>query len=349
MWTIVVTGALLGGLSLYQQVTGDYARQFAGLAERQLRYDVAAAQAAAAGTDRFRVGVKSGQPIRTSHRAAGPVSDPNRFAQILLVALPWAVFLAYRAKTTIGRGAAMLIGTLIFAGIGVTYSRGAFLTIAVLVVGLGVLRLVRFVHIAAGAAVAAAVVLALAPNYVQRMGTNLDSTANDADRAGVKPDGAIRGRATEMLAGLWVFADHPLIGVGPGQYMPFYSESYQQRSEIKFRQLSEPRESHNLFVSIAAETGVAGLAVFLAIFASLIVRLNRARRYWFGRDSELANLAVACQFSLFAYLGTGVFLHLAYERYQALLLGVAGASLQVMHVEMMRRRAVSGGHPDPAE
>jgi O-antigen ligase len=152
-----------------------------------------------------------------------------------------------------------------------------------------------------------------------------------------------------MLAGLWVFADHPLIGVGPGQYMPFYSESYQQRSEIKFRQLSEPRESHNLFVSIAAETGVAGLAVFLAIFASLIVRLNRARRYWFGRDSELANLAVACQFSLFAYLGTGVFLHLAYERYQALLLGVAGASLQVMHVEMMRRRAVSGGHPDPAE
>ena len=343
MWTIVVTGALLGSLSLYQQVTGDYATQFAGLAQRQLRHDVAAAQVAATGADRFTVGVKTGPPVRTSHRAAGPVGDPNRFAQLLLVALPWAVFLAYRSKTRLARSTAKLTGALILAGIGVTYSRGAFLTIALLLGGLALLRLVRPMRIAAGIAVAAVVVLALAPNYFKRMGTILDSTAIVADRAGVKPDGAIKGRATEVLAGLWVFIDHPILGVGPGQYTPFYSEAYQQRSEIKFRQLSEPREAHNLYVSIAAETGLVGLIVFLAIFVSLIVRLTRARHYWFGRDSELAYLAVAVQFSLFAYLGTGVFLHMAYERYQALLLGVAGATLQIMHMEMARRRAVSGG------
>ncbi|HUR21293.1 MAG TPA: O-antigen ligase family protein, partial [Vicinamibacterales bacterium] len=349
MWTVVLTGALLGSLSLYQQVTGDYATQFGGLAQRQLRHDIAAAQVAAEGTDFFNVGVKSGTPIKASHRAAGPFGDPNRFAQILLVALPWAVFLAYRSKARYARVMARLTGAIILAGIGVTYSRGAFLTIALLLVGLSFLRLVRPMRIVAGAAVAALVVLAFAPNYVKRMGTILDTTAIVSDRAGVNPDGAIKGRATEVLAALWVFADHPFLGVGPGQYVPFYSQSYQQRAEIKFRQLSVPREAHNLYVSIAAETGVVGLLVFLAIFISLIVRLTRARHYWLDRDSELAYLAIALQFSLFAYLGTGVFLHMAYERYQALLLGVVGAALQIMHMEMMRRRAVSGGDPVRAE
>jgi O-antigen ligase len=149
-----------------------------------------------------------------------------------------------------------------------------------------------------------------------------------------------------VLSALWVFADHPFLGVGPGQYTPFYSESYQQRSEIKFRQLSQPREAHNLFVSIAAETGVVGLLIFLSIFASIIVRLTRARRYWLGRDPELPYLAVACLFSVLAYLGTGVFLHMAYERYQALLLGMVGAALQIMHMEMRRAHARSGDDCD---
>ena len=342
LWTIVVTAALLASISLYQQVSGNYSNQFAGLAKRQVRHDILRAQAKAAGDEHYSGKEYDGAYVRTSHRAAGPTGDPNRFAQILLVAWPFAILLAYRSKTSIVRGIAMATSGLIGAGIGLTYSRGAFFTIALLLLGIVIWRGMRAIKLVAGLVVAALLVVAVAPNYFARMGTILDTTALVDDDAGAETDAAMRGRATEVLSAMWVFADHPWIGVGPGQYAPYYSQKYQQRSDIKFRQLSEPREAHNLFVSVAAETGVLGLLIFLAIFATLFVRLKRARRYWIDRDHGLADLALACQFSLLGYLGTGIFLHVAYERYQTLLVAVAAAALQVMHLEMKRRHSVSG-------
>lgn len=345
LWTVVVTGAVLGSLSLYQQVSGDYTTQFGGLAQRQLRHDVEAAQAAVATGESFTAsGGNDNGSLRTSRRARGPIEDPNRFAQMLLVALPWALWLAFHSRRHIPRVAARVIVCLIVATVAITYSRGAFITMALLLGALGAMRQVRPRRVLAIAAVSALLVVAFAPNYLRRMGTILNTAAIISDRPNVNPDGAIMGRATEVLAALWAFADHPLLGVGPGQYVPFYSESYQQRAEIKFRQLSRPREAHNLFASIGAETGVIGVGVFLAIFGSLFVRLKRARDYWARRDPELSTLAVACTFSLLAYLGTGLFLHMAYDRQLALLLGVAGAAVQVMRHDLRHRTALEGMH-----
>jgi putative inorganic carbon (HCO3(-)) transporter len=343
MWTLALAGAFLASLTIYQQVSGDYGTQFGGLAKRQLRHDIAQAAIAGETGDQFTPTLNRSTYIRTSHRAGGPVGDPNRFAQLLLIGLPWTVLLAYRSRSLIARNAAGLSAVLMFAGIGLTYSRGSFVTIGLMLVGLVLYRLVRPSRLLAGAAIATLIVLALAPNYFQRMGTIFDATAIVDDNSTANPDGAIRGRATEVLAALWVFAEHPILGVGPGQYTPFYSQKYQQQPEIQFRELSRPREAHNLYASIAAETGVIGLTAFLAIFVSLISRLIRARRYWVSRDPELAALAIACLFSLAAYLGTGVFLHLAYERYQTLLLALAGATLYVMRVELTKRQAETGG------
>src|SRR5262249_14783324 len=127
MWTVVATGALLASLSLYQQVSGDYGTQFAGMARRQLRHDIAAAQAKATSDEQFTARQADGTYVRTSHRAGGPTGDPNRFAQILLVAMPFAILLAYRSKGTFARAAGMATCFLIATGIGLTYSRGAFL------------------------------------------------------------------------------------------------------------------------------------------------------------------------------------------------------------------------------
>ena len=341
LWTVVLTGAALASLGLYQEVSGDYRTQFAGLAKRQLRHDIARAQARAEADEHFTTSQSNGAYVQTSQRAAGPIGDPNRFAQILLVAWPFAVLLAYRSKSRLAQCIGMAASALIGAGIGLTYSRGAFLTIALLLAGLAIWRGVHPIKLVLGAVVATMVLVALAPNYFTRMGTILNTSALVNDQAGVEPDGAMRGRATEVLAAMWAFTDHPWLGVGPGQYVPYYSQRYQQRSDIKFRQLSQPREAHNLYASIAAETGVPGLVVFLAIFVSLFVRLKRARHYWLERDHGLADLALACQFSLLGYLGTGIFLHMAYERYHALLLAVAAAAVQVLHLEMKRREAVT--------
>jgi hypothetical protein len=337
MWMAVLTAAFLATLSVYQEATGSYTQQFGGLAPRELRH-VLAAQAegrAAPESDDGDVGV--------ADRAAGPVGDPNRYAQILLVVAPFAVFFFWNAPTRRLRLVAALAAGLVLGGVVVTYSRGAFLTMGGMVAMLVVLGHVRLRHAVLGLAAVSIVTVAAAPTYVGRMATIMTSSAlinSDAERA---PDGAIRGRATEMFAALAVFVDHPILGVGPGQYVPFYSQRYQLKEEIKFRDLPRPRQAHNLFLAVGAESGAVGLALFLAIPGLLARRLLEARRYWSIRESKYAHVATAFLFSLIAYFGTGLFLHLAFERYFWFLLGTAGAAVKVLRTEALAREIVSRG------
>lgn len=338
LWGIAVTMAALAALSVYQEVSGNYRQQFGGLAQRQLRHELAAAAAGKARPDPGKAAV------RVSERAAGPVGDPNRHAQNLLMALPLAVYLAGRRVRWPRRLSAAAVAALIGIGIPLTYSRGAFIALALLV---GAAVGWRFLHrgrVALALAAGAAVFAVTMPAYSARIGTILNSVALlDDTRGADDADAAIRGRATEMLAAFHAFADHPLLGVGPGQYTPFYSVAYQQRDDVKFRTLSIPREPHNLFLAIAAELGLAGLVVFVALVTGLAVNLSRARRRWLHVDLDMSRLATALLLALMAYVACGLFLHLAYERYFWFLLGTAGAALNIL-----RREEARLGAPAPA-
>ena len=150
-----------------------------------------------------------------------------------------------------------------------TYSRGAFITMAVLVCCLLLWKYIRPGRLALAGLVLAGIVAAMAPGVFSRVASIGGVGVLGQQDAKVEPDGAIRGRATEMLAALAVFIDHPFLGVGPGQYVPFYSERYQMLDEVSFRHLPRPREAHNLYFSIGAELGAAGLVVFFLIVATL--------------------------------------------------------------------------------
>jgi len=169
----------------------------------------------------------------------------------------------------------------------------------------------------------------LPASYVARMGTLRGIKGLFTDQAEVSPDASIRGRATEMLAALRVFLDHPVLGVGPGQYTPFYSEKYHSDPQFAFKYVPGARGAHNLYLQIAAETGIIGLAVFMAMVFLILRQLWQARRHWAYSRPEVANLATALFLSLTAYLVHSVFAHLAYERYFFLLLALAGVAVQI--------------------
>lgn len=322
MGVTVVTCAVLAGMTAYQTLTGHYEQQFGRLAQRALPDD--APEGPARPAARLEAGV------HLADRAAGPTGDPNRYAQILLVVLPWAAYFTRHARTPSRRVAGRAAVALIAAAIALTYSRGAFLAMAPLAACLLAWRYVSLTRLAGLGLALACLVMLVAPSYGTRMATIAGLGAlGDAD-AGVEPDGAIRGRATEMLAALAVFLDHPWLGVGPGQYVPSYSQQYQQLDEVSFRSLPRPREAHSLYVAIAAETGMAGLLVFALVVGVPFLALGRARRYWRARSPSRADLAAALQLSVVAYLATGVFLHLSYERYLWYLLGMAGAAVLVL-------------------
>jgi len=317
VWTLLATGALLGALSVWQAATDSHGPRFGGLANREVRVMLAPDQEEA-GDD---------AEIRLSPRAEGPVDDPNRFAQLLIVLLPLAVYVIRTAPSRTARLAAAGAGTLVLAGVLLTYSRAGFLVLVAMVPIAVAIRWLRPAHLLAGLVVVALVLPRIAPTYPDRIASIVGARAIMGDAPAVQADGAIRGRTTQMLAAWNVFLDHPVLGVGPGQYAPVYSVQYQTLPGVAFRDLSVPRRAHSLYLEMAAELGLVGLTVFLALVGLLLRDLWRERRG--AHSGQRSDLVTAFALALVGYLATAVFLHLSFERYFWLLVALASAALHV--------------------
>jgi O-antigen ligase len=173
-------------------------------------------------------------------------------------------------------------------------------------------------------ALGAALLLTVFPTYSARLLTiesitGATSTGGELNGA----DDSIRSRANEMLAAALAFADHPIIGTGPGLF-PSYYPRYAAQIGIKVEH--SDRQAHNLYLGVAAELGIVGLALFLAIIWVVLRDLVRARRRWLASRPDIANLATGFALAIVAYLASGLFLHLAFERYYWLLIGLAAAT-----------------------
>jgi O-antigen ligase len=313
IWVLLLTGSLLGALTLHQEVTGSYGTTFGGLVQRDETEE---------------------QSSDSYNRAAGPVGEKNRYAQIMTILLPLGLFRFWGERSRLLKTLSVLSTVLILSGILFTFSRGAFIAIIGLLVIMVSMRYIKVYQFAI--IIAAFVVLTTfaAPNYFGRMNTIRGVKGLIAKDAAVEPDGATRGRLTEMLASLYVFFDYPILGVGPSQYKNIYSVKYMRNSEIAFRRLTSRRRAHCLYTELAAETGIVGLIIFLAIVFSIMYKLWKMERHLAVNRPDLSKMAASLLLSILVYLGTAVFLHLAYQRYYWLLLGLAGAGIQIFASEI---------------
>jgi O-antigen ligase len=300
VWALVLTGAALGALTAYQQYLGSQQNDYLGFAQR--------------------IGIVTiGQT--NGVRPSGPIfGDPNSYAEIMLMLVPLGFALFMLSQRRLVRLVASAATVLVMLGVLLTYSRGAALGFGVLfcvAVLLGYVRL-RWAFVAA---VAIAALVVSVPAYEQRL-TSLGGVLHVTHRNS-ETDTSIAGRATEMLGAALVFADHPLLGVGPGLYPSYYRE-YAKR--VPYFVQNEARKPHDRYLGVAAETGILGLTVFLGILALTIRGLIVARRAGLGRHRDLAWLAAGLLLAVVGNMTTGVFLHLAYQRYFWLLLALAGSA-----------------------
>jgi len=326
VWILLLAGGLVSTLCLYQDLTGSYDQEFGGLAYRN--YD----PARDGFVDRDRE--KRGK----FDRAQGPVNEPNRFAQIMIVLLPLGAYLHRTSRSPLQRLSVASLSVLILIGIALTLSRGAIVALVFMAVALVRLKWFRGTWVLLGTGLAILLVPLITPFYLDRV----NSLANvvylfDHDEEAQQTDGAMRGRATEMLAAFNVFRDHPILGVGPGQFAPFYVLPYSQNPDIQFRELRGARRAHTLYLELAAENGLVGLLVFMTIVVLVIRKLWIARRRWRFDRPDLSDLATACCLSLVAYLWTAIFLHLSYQRYYWFLLAFSGAALHIADAARHRR------------
>jgi putative inorganic carbon (HCO3(-)) transporter len=319
LWTLILAGALLGGLSVIQELTHTYANEYEGFA-----------QVDRLGTGGgFNIAPADATQKELRPRLGGPLGSENRYAQILAVVFPLALMRAFRDPRRSRRLAGGAASILIAGGIFLTFSRGAAVAVGLTIVLTLLLRELKFRHVLPALAVLTAVVVLVVPDYVTRLSTLEGVTALSSSTDSTnKPDSALVGRETENLAALHVFIDHPVTGVGPGVYFHDYSRDYANRLGLRY--LASERRGHSLYLEMAADTGIMGLTAFLVMVSVPIVLLLRQARYWRNRDSERAIVASSLVFALVAYLASAMFLHLSYQRFFWAILALASAAVWVL-------------------
>jgi O-antigen ligase len=224
--------------------------------------------------------------------------------------------------------AASLLMVGVISHIVLTHSRGAYLVLAIDLVLILFIFEKRF-HPLVGVAGLTILVL-LIPFLPASYRDRFDTLTAFTSQNGIYQDTSFRGRSSEMLTGLAMFAEHPVLGVGVANYRPNY-QRYAQLVGIEFR--AEARDAHSLYVQILAETGILGAITFLGIVFFLFDALNKAIRalehsphlhHWLPWIN-------AIRLALLSYLLTSVFLHNAYIRYFWILLAMALAGIQITY------------------
>jgi putative inorganic carbon (hco3(-)) transporter len=257
-------------------------------------------------------------------RAAGPIGDPNYFAQILLIPLPIALTMLWVERVWWRRALLMLTAVLIVAACGATYSRGGAVGLVFVLLAIALLQRVRPAFIVAGALGMLLVVAMAAPDYFERV-RSLVAAKDIVSESGTQ-DKAIAGRLGENLAAWNVFVDHPLLGVGPDNFQRYYR---QYADELGMLLHAEDRPAHNLYLSVAAEMGLLGLLAHLAVMGLPLVYLGRMHMRLRESHPALAHMATGILVAIVGYMLTGVLLTLAYERYFWSLLALAGVAVML--------------------
>lgn len=303
-WTIILITAFLCMLGGYQVISGNYDREFFGLA--RVVEDV---------------GTHS-----TTYRIAGPIKEPNIWGQIVVAVVPLVIFrIIYERRMRMKILMVGILGILLFEVLN-TYSRGAYLALAIIFIlvllGQRLHPLVWF----AGMAVALLVPPFLPPGYIERFQTL--SLLSPATENGIYQEASFRGRTSEMLTGLNMFVKNPLLGVGAGNYPNNYQE-YTEELGLELR--TGERDPHSLYVQILAETGLVGMISFLGFSILLLVNLSRARQSIerMVAYKGWASWISAIQLTIIGYLITSFFLHGAYLRFFWIFVALALAAIQL--------------------
>lgn len=223
-------------------------------------------------------------------RAPSSVGNPISLGAYLSALVPFALYLVYLEPK---RFAHYLASALLLSGIAVTFSRAAWVAVAVGAVVLIGKRWRAVLHrrwllVSLGTA---AVILVLVFSLLQRpwLPDALDGVYRMLHFPKTEEPRLSRFSTTGRM-----LADHPVLGVGFGQYTLVYDQ-YMGDAPA-----NGVRTADNMYLMVAGETGLIGLAIFLAILWQVWLRFLRASRDGDGAAEKmlarayLAAMATMC-------------------------------------------------------
>ena len=276
-----------------------------------------------------------------NYRVWGPpqtmISDNNHLAAAMLVVLPLMNYLRMQSRHRLVRvGLAVAMGLTLLAVVA-SYSRGAFLGLAAVVVVLWLRGRAKLISGAVMGVALAGAIAFMPPQWAERM-----STINT-----YQEDASATGRLVLWEISWRLALARPLVGTG-------FTGPYSQAVVDQVEPGGPARAVHSIWFELLGEHGFVtffvwfGLTLAGAWYSWRLVRLSKGRA-----DLVWAyDLARMTQVSMVAYLVAGSFLSLSYWDFYWTLLVVVGAAhglaLRATVPALAERGMPSGNSREPA-
>jgi O-antigen ligase len=205
--------------------------------------------------------------------------DPSiygRFLALVMLAVTTVVLWGRRREVLVG--AALLVWLL--AGLVTSFSQSSLVALLLGLAVLGAWRwdLRRTLYVSGGLLALGGAVLLLAPASLH---FGLKGSKGSASNA-------TSGRATLITGGLEMFAERPLEGYGSGSFEKQYRA---HASSARATAQNATSASHTIPVTVAAEQGVIGLAVYVGLLVSSLLAL------FSGAGRSPPRIAIAAAFA----------------------------------------------------
>ena len=216
-------------------------------------------------------------------RVVGPFGDPNYFGLFLATALAACLAAIVIARSTAWRLALVAASIVLGISFAIALSRGAMVALGAGLLALAFTRSRRTGLAMAG--VVAVLALVVYPLFFDwRLAA--DAGVRSAAEVSIALGRSDESRIAAALAGPQMFLTSPIFGIGFGQY-PLMSGRFTGYSI----------ESHNWYMNVLAEQGLAGTLLWVPMMGAIALELVRSKRA--GRSIGLAVFATYAVGSVF--------------------------------------------------
>lgn len=262
--------------------------------------------------------LKQGDSPEDLARAMGinsVVGGPNELSGLIVALLPFLVTLFRCTRSIFARMLLLAIGCVGLAAAVLTGSRTGILAAAGLALYYVACSKHKVISFTLLITLAMATWLAMPQRYRERY-LSVERYAE-----GSKLDPSNQYRLQIWKAGVRMFVDHPLLGVGAGQFPTAYGLTYGGRKHGGWM------NPHNLLIQVGTELGGIGMVAF-AFLVVQIIKSNRSVLLLEGREGLELNcqLAVACSAMLLGVVVLSCVGHTLYRPYWYLLAAFVSAN-----------------------